>query len=73
MIHPVSDKSIHFLKQCFARSSLGGYFNFQPMSAEVSLRLAQGRQYPEIVSTEDCAKHCFKIERTLHFEQVYTV
>ena len=42
-----------FLKQCFARV----------LSADVSLNISW--KYPQIVSSEDCAKHCFKNEWTL--------
>ena len=57
-------KSIQFLKQCFARSSLEpvwGYF--QLMSAELSLKISWN--YPQIVSIKDWTKYCSRKGWTL--------
>ena len=59
------EKCVHsFLQQCFAQSSVDtnwGYFQliFKLNSADISWK------YPQIRSTDDCAKYCFKKEWTL--------
>ena len=59
-------KSIQFLKQRFARSSFRFarssfdtiWGHYQMMSSEVSMKISWN--YPQIVSSKDCAKDCFK-------------